>query len=522
MRAINVLLSVLVSLTIGLLVFEGGLRLLGFAPPRSINQFDPSLGWSKEPGARVRKKSEEYDVVLEINELGLREDPMSSPVKPAETFRVLCLGDSFTLGYTVERRDLFVDQLEHRWRAEGRKVDVINAGTEGYSTDQEAAWLLAHGADYQPDLVLLFPYDNDIYWNGQQQYFRFPKPRFRADGSLEQRALADPGREPWWTTLALAGFYKAFFAERSTEHAFQPDGGRGWILKEHGPLLTSPPGFVTEAVGRTEGALRALKARCAELGARLVVVPIPSHSAVDDAYRTEFGEKRLGLPPELWSPDLPVDTFLALGEKLGIETLDARPALRARTAAGEELYYTVDWHLNAAGNEAFASWLAGALDAANPALLPPATTQLAEGAHLPPAAPSKPVRWPYVFLALWVALSFLYTLTYPDEPKWRPALPVGALLAVIFTIVLGGNALIGLLPAAVAQGLLVLFVVAVLGFVAYKLGRRLGTIAELFVSFILRGHWYLMPLVVVLLTIGSLLLVAASSPLVAPFIYTLF
>ena len=37
-----------------------------------------------------------------------------------------------------------------------------------------------------------------------------------------------------------------------------------------------------------------------------------------------------------------------------------------------------------------------------------------------------------------------------------------------------------------------------------------------------RGHWYLMPLVVILLTVGSLLVVAASSPLVAPFIYTLF
>jgi hypothetical protein len=45
---------------------------------------------------------------------------------------------------------------------------------------------------------------------------------------------------------------------------------------------------------------------------------------------------------------------------------------------------------------------------------------------------------------------------------------------------------------------------------------------ELLKAFTLRGHWYLMPLVVILLTIGSLLVVAASSPLVAPFIYTLF
>ena len=61
-----------------------------------------------------------------------------------------------------------------------------------------------------------------------------------------------------------------------------------------------------------------------------------------------------------------------------------------------------------------------------------------------------------------------------------------------------------------------------LTFVLAKLGRRLSTIAELVAAFTRRGHWYLMPLIVVLLSIGSLLVVAASSPLVAPFIYTLF
>jgi hypothetical protein len=79
-----------------------------------------------------------------------------------------------------------------------------------------------------------------------------------------------------------------------------------------------------------------------------------------------------------------------------------------------------------------------------------------------------------------------------------------------------------LMPAEWSGWALGAFLVVVLGFVAYKLGRRLATIAELLASFIQRGHWYLMPLLVVLLSIGSLLVVAASSPLIAPFIYTLF
>ena len=109
-----------------------------------------------------------------------------------------------------------------------------------------------------------------------------------------------------------------------------------------------------------------------------------------------------------------------------------------------------------------------------------------------------------------------------EEPKLRSVLSVGGMLAVVFTIVLGGGRLARLISPQYMPWITGGFLVVVLGFVAYKLGRRLTTVAELLRSFTLRGHWYLMPLIVVLLTIGSLLVVAASSPLIAPFIYTLF
>jgi hypothetical protein len=93
---------------------------------------------------------------------------------------------------------------------------------------------------------------------------------------------------------------------------------------------------------------------------------------------------------------------------------------------------------------------------------------------------------------------------------------------VVFGLVLGATKLVSILGPEVGRIVTLGAVVLILGFVGYKLGNRLGTIAELLKAFIGRGHWYLMPLVTVLLTVGSLLVVAASSPLVAPFIYTLF
>jgi hypothetical protein len=99
---------------------------------------------------------------------------------------------------------------------------------------------------------------------------------------------------------------------------------------------------------------------------------------------------------------------------------------------------------------------------------------------------------------------------------------VAALLAVVFGTALGVGWVVEELPPRAAQLTVLALVLAILTFILYKLGDRISTIGELLRAFTLRGHWYLMPLLSVLLTVGSLLVVAASSPLVAPFIYTLF
>ena len=86
MRGINVLLAILVSVFLGLAVFEGGLRLLPqFRPVDQINQFDSKLGWSKKPNYVAERSTAEFDVTFEINSLGLRDDPMESTAKEPNT-----------------------------------------------------------------------------------------------------------------------------------------------------------------------------------------------------------------------------------------------------------------------------------------------------------------------------------------------------------------------------------------------------------------------------------------------------
>ena len=57
MRALNVLLSLVVSVILGLIVLELGFRALGLGPQPTINQFDPVTGWSKTPNAKGERKT---------------------------------------------------------------------------------------------------------------------------------------------------------------------------------------------------------------------------------------------------------------------------------------------------------------------------------------------------------------------------------------------------------------------------------------------------------------------------------
>lgn len=515
MKLFHIALSLLMSLAIGLGVLEGGLRLLGLGPPVTLNEFDPDLGWSKTPSTTLKRgNAEGFEVQFTFNAAGLRDDATVTPGATPDAYRVIALGDSFTLGFSVKRSDLFVDLLEDWWNAEGRGVQIVNTGTEGYSTDQEVVWLETHGAAWDPDLVLLFAYENDLFWNGQTRYAGLPKPRFEADGSRAPGELAAPAPRPWHQRTALGNLLLK--GPDEGVELFQP--GDVALPKEMGALMTPLPDFMQDPIARTQGAMLALASAARSLGAQVLVVPIPSHSAIDPDYREQF-QTRMDLAAGTWDPDQPVDLMLDAARAAGLDVLDVRPALKAAAAGGDDLYFQKDWHLNPLGNRALARALHEGL--ADCPTLPAATTK----AQLPETAPSgsRLPGWLPWYAGLWLALGTLFARVYSKvEKPLAGFFKVGLMLAVIFGLFLSAKQLVSLLGPELGRIVTLSAVVLILGFVAYKLGNRLGTIAELLKAFIGRGHWYLMPLITVLLTVGSLLVVAASSPLVAPFIYTLF
>ncbi len=184
---INLSMAV-IGIILAILILELLLRLMGAKPQtylRKFSQYHPVLGWVKTPNMDGEFIKGSRKIHEKINSHGLRDIEYTYD-KPDSTFRILIIGDSFTEGYDVEFDYLFTEVLESMLndslRHSGYRYEIINAGTGGYSNDQEYLYYLHEGRKYSPDIVIMMMYaTNDIYYNNQNHYGNYAKPLYRTD-----------------------------------------------------------------------------------------------------------------------------------------------------------------------------------------------------------------------------------------------------------------------------------------------------------------------------------------------------
>ncbi len=145
-----------------------------------------------------------------------------------------------------------------------------------------------------------------------------------------------------------------------------------------------------------------------------------------------------------------------------------------------------------------------------------------------------------VFLSLWVVLAFLFWRTYvSSESFFSSLLKVGALIGFVYftirgfdwlqaevdaehVITFGEPATVGGPRVPLLADAFTWFVGALVLLVIWYARNKFTTVAALMLSTWDRGNWFMLPIIFVLMTIGLLLVAAAASPVLSPFIYTLF
>jgi len=165
----------------------------GFGPttnPRYVLH-DDQLGWRYLPSVDVRHKTQEFDVGIQINSRGERDDE-AAPEEKAQHGKLLLLGDSLAFGWGVEQADMLATRLEATLDRE-----VRNLAVSGYGTDQELLKLRLEGLSQKPVAVIVVFCDNDVEEVLRDVMYGKRKPRFAlaADG-LELASV--PGPQQFW------------------------------------------------------------------------------------------------------------------------------------------------------------------------------------------------------------------------------------------------------------------------------------------------------------------------------------
>lgn len=151
-------ISIAVSIFFCLFVIEMYLHITGLFPTQGYRKSDiPGLGFEIIPSRHLKQ----YGHDIAINKQGYRDTNFLITKSP-DSKRIVCLGDSMTMGYGIEKSSIYVDVLERSFRSSGKNYEFMNFSIGGYNTAQE--WLVYkhRAADYKPDLVLVQFLLNDL------------------------------------------------------------------------------------------------------------------------------------------------------------------------------------------------------------------------------------------------------------------------------------------------------------------------------------------------------------------------
>lgn len=152
------------ALQMGALLFTECVLYVAGLGEEEIFAFDKDLGTRHMKNKRITWRSEGFGVTYFDGD-GL-QDPGLTIAKPANTYRVAVLGDSFVEGLQVPTDKKFTQLLNKAVKlSNGKDIQFINFGTSGYSTAQEYMLMKKQVFNYAPDMVLLCYNSRDIFEN---------------------------------------------------------------------------------------------------------------------------------------------------------------------------------------------------------------------------------------------------------------------------------------------------------------------------------------------------------------------
>ncbi len=358
---------------------------------REIYHVRPQVGWTLKPNLDTRWVTRDgLEVPITTNSMGLRDGELHYP-KPASTYRILLMGDSFAEALQLPLADIFPTTLESCLSARaGQPVEVINAGMSAYSVGDEYLFYQIEGQKFDPDLVLLSFFTEylllDLDRHADERLARIAGAyRFDTAGDeLTQTWLswASPD-EPISKIDALLRVNSRIYQilwhpdakfrvsaqdlsarlgdrlglEASAQNQAMPlPPWHYFVFAANFPHNPQSPPLLLDRWRTFQVALEKFNAGAQANGDRLAVMIIPNkyqaHARFRDERILEWAAKYANLSSVNWDlENEPNQTLVGYLHQHNLPTLDLLPHFQAHDAAGGySLYFDEDLHLNREGH----------------------------------------------------------------------------------------------------------------------------------------------------------------------------
>ena len=310
--------------------------------------------------AVLRVSSREYWTSVTTDRWGLRGDEISL-AKDSDQYRIVMLGDSFTMGKGVEDDETFAALLDERLsQTSPLGVEVINAGVDSYTPLLSYLYLRYQLADLDPDLVVLNLDMSDLI---QDRAYRALAVR---DESGEIVAVPAPPPPDWFPVGPLVQRWTRdhLFLGRMVMYQLGPESARDGGLVEGTVELANPEllahtlqgdevdrsgqwGALFESIGM-------VKAFCDARGMQFLLTVYPWGHQVDD--EEWVPGRNVFLPVDARTSDNSVRIIEERADAAGITLLNVIPQFRARRREGP-IYFDHDMHWRPVGHRIMADAL---------------------------------------------------------------------------------------------------------------------------------------------------------------------
>lgn len=362
----------LLSLVLAVLIAE---ILLRFFYPQNLNitKLDQELSFVHKKSITSILQRQEFSTQVRISSQGLRDREFER-VKPSNVTRIAIVGDSFVFGFGVEEKDTFSKILERKLNLGGAaSYEVMNFGISGYGTEQELLLIKNEVLAYDPDIVVLSFYPNDVDDNMRRNLFSFSNGTLSKNPPSSIHIFSKFRNFISWHSHLYSLTYFSVIDNQQLKitlrkwhilHSSEPDLNKNHTLMRY---LNDRNEDYQEAFDKTLALIQTAAYTVENHNSTFILLLIPEKEQLDESFMQELANKNKINMGDINRTKIQQDIKTNFRAS-SLIILDLHKDFSKEMENGssiQELYFSIDGHWRKKGHEVAASSLYAAIGPQN-------------------------------------------------------------------------------------------------------------------------------------------------------------